>query len=500
MKRFQHEITLATKLKHPFVVSCEGVGSVSVGAYLVPFYLMPVADGTLRAHMPENYEPVSLANRLEIFLKAALGVSYLHGLGVVHRDLKPENVLIFLGNTPRLADFGIAHVSPGVLDVSQLTAPADRLMNRDYYAPEQRYGDATKVDHRADIYALGCILYELISGIPAVRPNLPKLSDLDERLQGLDTIFSKMTAHDPKKRYNHIDLALVDLIKALSAIAPMSDGIIATEDMKKELIKCLRSSNAATQQKAHQLARRLEKDCLPELHEELGGRRLDATIAAYRILGELRYEESLPFLIAGLYPRRSAQKMRFPTGEHAANSLAGYPDAVRLAVLNQLQDIVRPQDMEIIVTGLQPKAVFPSIQNLFARKMLYSDWDSPSAFRLFLKVDEEMGWPLVWERLSQSNNIYSWRIFQDIYPYVNLKRKKQILDHLLAGPHTLSSFELPRIADAICHSGFDEGWQKERLNRLIEVSNIVIKRWDDRNAFQGSLKKTIIQIEINGTD
>jgi hypothetical protein len=309
-----------------------------------------------------------------------------------------------------------------------------------------------------------------------------------------------MTAHDPKKRYNHIDLALVDLIKALSAIAPMSDGIIATEDMKKELIKCLRSSNAATQQKAHQLARRLEKDCLPELHEELGGRRLDATIAAYRILGELRYEESLPFLIAGLYPRRSAQKMRFPTGEHAANSLAGYPDAVRLAVLNQLQDIVRPQDMEIIVTGLQPKAVFPSIQNLFARKMLYSDWDSPSAFRLFLKVDEEMGWPLVWERLSQSNNIYSWRIFQDIYPYVNLKRKKQILDHLLAGPHTLSSFELPRIADAICHSGFDEGWQKERLNRLIEVSNIVIKRWDDRNAFQGSLKKTIIQIEINGTD
>ena len=499
MKRFQHEITLVARMNHPFVVPCEGVGSVSVGAYIVPFYLMPVAQGTLRGHMRNDYDRLDLGDRLEVFLQAVVGVSYLHGLGIVHRDLKPENVLMFAGNTPRIADFGIAHVAPGILNLSQLTLPADRLMNRDYYAPEQRYGDATKVDHRADIYALGCILYELISGIPAVRPNLPKLAELDVRLQCFDTVFSKMTAHDPKRRYRHVDLALVELIKATTIIKTSGDGIAATEDIKKDLVKYLRSSNAATQQKALHLAQKLEKESLPELHEELGNRRLDVAVAAYRILGELRYEESIPFLTAGLYPRRSAQKMRFPTGEHAATALTWYPAPMRLAVIDGLQDVVRPQDVEIIVEGLPSKEVFPRLQALQAKQLLHSDWDVPSPFRLFLRVDEDMGWNVVWDRLSQGADIYSFRLFRDIYPYVNIDRKQQLIDYLLSRIHSLSSYELPRILDAICGSGFDAAWQKERLNRLMKVSYTVIKGWDEREEFKHSVKKLLNEIRLNRT-
>ncbi len=495
MKRFQHEITLVNRMNHPFVVPCEGVGSVAVGAYLVPFYLMPIAEGTLRDHMPQTYDRTTVGNRLQTFLQAVVGVSYLHGLGIVHRDLKPENILIFPGNTPRIADFGIAHVAPGILNLSQLTLPADRLMNRDYYAPEQRHGDATKVDHKADIYALGCILYELISGIPAVRPNLPRLTELDSRFKGFDTVFYKMTAHDPKKRYRHVDLALIDLIRVSAAIEASSDVIVETEEMKKELLKCLRSSNAATQQKALPLAKKLEKYCLPELHEELGNRRLDVAIAAYRILGELRYAESIPFLTAGLYPRRSTQKMRFSTGEHAAAALSAFSVSVRLSVLENLQDVVRPQDVEVIVEGLPPEDIFPRLEALFAKQLLHSDWDTPSPLRLFLKVDEDRGWKLVQNRLTEGVDIYSFRLFRDIYPYVNSDRKQQIIDHLLARPHSLSSFELPRILDAICASGFDPPWKKKRLARLVEVSASVIKRWDEREEFKKSVRKPLGEIE-----
>jgi serine/threonine protein kinase len=72
---------------------------------------------------------------LRTFLRIAQGVSYLHHKGIVHRDLKPPNVLIFDG-IPKVSDLGIAHVVPETADDSLLTLPAERLMNKDYYASE----------------------------------------------------------------------------------------------------------------------------------------------------------------------------------------------------------------------------------------------------------------------------------------------------------------------------------------------------------------------------
>jgi hypothetical protein len=77
---------------------------------------------------------------------------------------------------------------------------------------------------------------------------------------------------------------------------------------------------------------------------------------------------------------------------------------------------------------------------------------------------------------------------------VNLDRKQQLIDYLLSRIHSLSSYELPRILDAICGSGFDAAWQKERLNRLMKVSDTVIKRWDERKEFKHSVKKLLNEI------
>jgi hypothetical protein len=95
-------------------------------------------------------------------------------------------------------------------------------------------------------------------------------------------------------------------------------------DDKKLLIKLVCSTNPAKQEQAMEPVMRLGKEALSVLHELIGHRRLDVTITAYKLLGEITHESSLPYLQAGLYPRRTSSKLRFPTAEYAANALLWY--------------------------------------------------------------------------------------------------------------------------------------------------------------------------------
>ena len=300
-KRFQREMQLTAQIKHPFVVPSEGIGLVQIGSYQIPFYLMRRASGTMRGIVPRSFALSELGKILRIFTRALQGVSCLHHLGIVHRDLKPENILLF-NDVPKVADLGIAHVAPGFINFSQLTVPKEKLMNRDYYAPEQRHGDATKVDHRADIYALGCMLYEIISGISPTRPNLPPLGEIHRDLSPLDKILGKMMAHDPAGRYQTIDAAFDDLLWALVHTGIPTSAPSTEEDDKKNLIKLLSSSNAANQAKAIEPAMRLGTKALPVLHEQLGNRRLDVAIGSYRLLSEIAHESSIPYLWLAYIP------------------------------------------------------------------------------------------------------------------------------------------------------------------------------------------------------
>ena len=140
-----------------------------------------------------------------------LGVAVLHSQGIVHRDLKPENILISDEGMPWVADLGIARVSTQLATTGVKTMAGERLRNQDYYAPEQRFGSATDVDHRADIYALGCILYELVSGTPPVRVNSPKLQTLSHSFSRLDSIIDRMMAFNVEDRYFRLEDVVEDL-------------------------------------------------------------------------------------------------------------------------------------------------------------------------------------------------------------------------------------------------------------------------------------------------
>ena len=173
-------------------------------------------------------------------------------------------------------------------------------MNEDYYAPQQRCGDATKVDARADIYALGCILCELISGISPTRPNLPALAALDERLEPFNKVLAKMLAHDPRKRHRYLDEAIEEIFWARLQIGDLPDGAPSSAGADEALLrKLLSSTNRLHQQESAKPALRLGKDAPLILHEAQGNRRLDVASTASGLLGEMALESSIPYWKSG---------------------------------------------------------------------------------------------------------------------------------------------------------------------------------------------------------
>jgi serine/threonine-protein kinase len=159
--RFRREIQLAARLQHPHIVPVLSAGSS--GDLL--WYVMPFVEGeSLRARLEREVElPVTDAVRLLREVTDAL--SYAHERGVVHRDIKPDNVMISSGHA-LVTDFGVAKaVSSSTEGATSLTSLGVALGTPAYMAPEQAAADP-HVDHRADIYALGAMAYELLTGRP----------------------------------------------------------------------------------------------------------------------------------------------------------------------------------------------------------------------------------------------------------------------------------------------------------------------------------------------
>jgi TolB-like protein/Tfp pilus assembly protein PilF len=163
-ERFLREIRIAARLTHPHVLGMHDSGEA--GGLL--YYVMPFVEGeTLRARLVREGS-LSLAEAVRLLRELADALAHAHGHGVVHRDLKPENVLLAGGHAV-VADFGIAKaVASATQDArgsaATLTATGVALGTPAYMAPEQAIGDHA-TDHRADLYALGVIAYELLAGV-----------------------------------------------------------------------------------------------------------------------------------------------------------------------------------------------------------------------------------------------------------------------------------------------------------------------------------------------
>ncbi|HEV7991118.1 MAG TPA: serine/threonine-protein kinase, partial [Gemmatimonadaceae bacterium] len=155
--RFRREIQLIAKLQHPHVVSILSAGTASGSLY----YMMPfVAGETLRERITRE-GPLPIADAMRLLREVLDALAFAHDHGVVHRDIKPENVLIAVGHAV-VADFGIAKA---LKESGNMTSVGFAIGTPAYMAPEQATADPA-TDHRADLYAVGVLGYELLTGAP----------------------------------------------------------------------------------------------------------------------------------------------------------------------------------------------------------------------------------------------------------------------------------------------------------------------------------------------
>jgi serine/threonine-protein kinase len=155
-ERFRREVHAAASLSHPNVVTVHDAGSEAGRLYLV----MELVDGS---PLSERMEKGSAPELLRVLARAARGVAAAHEKGIVHRDLKPANILVAASGEPKVGDFGLAHLADSGAD---LTRTGATLGTPQYMAPEQVQGRSKEVTPRTDVYALGAILYEILTGRP----------------------------------------------------------------------------------------------------------------------------------------------------------------------------------------------------------------------------------------------------------------------------------------------------------------------------------------------
>jgi len=161
--RFEREIRLAATLQHPNIVPVLAAGEMGG----LPYYTMPFVEGLALRDTLSRRGPLPIKEAVAILRDVARALSYAHDHGVVHRDIKPENILLS-GDAAVVTDFGIAKAiaaSQGRAQQTALTEAGTAIGTPAYMAPEQAIADPS-ADHRVDLYALGCVAYELLTGTP----------------------------------------------------------------------------------------------------------------------------------------------------------------------------------------------------------------------------------------------------------------------------------------------------------------------------------------------
>lgn len=174
--RFLHEIEIAARLRHPHIVPLYDSGEVAIGdgpgASLL-YYVMPYEAGHSLRERLECDGPLPVDDVVVILRDVCDALAHAHQHGIVHRDVKPDNVLL-AGRHALVSDFGVARAVTAATIDATVGAGSTALGTPTYMAPEQAANDA-RVDHRADIYAVGVLAYELLAGRPPFADGAPRL-------------------------------------------------------------------------------------------------------------------------------------------------------------------------------------------------------------------------------------------------------------------------------------------------------------------------------------
>jgi serine/threonine protein kinase len=227
---------LASRLNHPNIVAIYDAGQDHGVNYLV----MEFVEGCDLGWLIRNHGPQPLYEVVGYILQAARGLDYAHQRNIIHRDIKPSNLLRQSNGTIKILDLGLARMAideaslpPEATRMEQLTRTGQLLGTVDYMSPEQA-ADARHVDHRTDIYSLGCTMYTLLTGKPAFDGETPvrrliahasaPIPLLGSSVSGtpecLEAVFQAMLAKQPQERIGSMAEVVRALESCLSKLPP----------------------------------------------------------------------------------------------------------------------------------------------------------------------------------------------------------------------------------------------------------------------------------------
>ncbi len=246
-KRFHREAQVAGGLSHPNIIAVHDSGEVGGQPYLVMELVEGHSLGTILS--ARRYEPRAMAQMLE---KVARGVAAAHDKGVVHRDLKPANIMVTRQDEPKVGDFGLVHLMGAETGLTRTGATLGTPL---YMAPEQLSGSDVPITPATDVYALGAILYEILTGRPphigeSLAEIYAKIAQDDaippRRLNAkvprdLETITLKALERDPARRYPHAREFADDLRRHLEG-----EAVLARRTPWTRLLKWTRRHRTAT--------------------------------------------------------------------------------------------------------------------------------------------------------------------------------------------------------------------------------------------------------------
>jgi serine/threonine-protein kinase len=234
--RFRREAQNAAALNHPSIVAVYDTGEAETPTGPLPYIVMEYVDGVTLRDIVHTDGPLPAQRAIEIIADACQALNFSHQNGIIHRDVKPANIMINTSNAVKVMDFGIARA---IADSgNSVTQTAAVIGTAQYLSPEQARGDS--VDARSDVYSLGCVLYEILTGEPPFTGDSPVAVAYQhvredpvppsKRHEGvspdLDAVVLKALAKNPENRYQTAAEMRADLVRVHNGETPEAPKVL----------------------------------------------------------------------------------------------------------------------------------------------------------------------------------------------------------------------------------------------------------------------------------
>ncbi|HLS78559.1 MAG TPA: Stk1 family PASTA domain-containing Ser/Thr kinase [Nocardia sp.] len=238
--RFKREAQNAAALNHPAIVAVYDTGEAEIDGGPLPYIVMEYVEGDTLRDIVRGKGPLAPRRAMEVVADVCAALDFSHKHGIVHRDMKPANIMINRSGAVKVMDFGIARA---IADAANpMTQTAAVIGTAQYLSPEQARGET--VDARSDVYSVGCVLFEILTGEPPFSGDSPVAVAYqhvkeDPRLPShvhpgvpreLDSVVLKAMAKNPANRYQTAAEMRADLIRVLGGQKPAAPMVMTDED------------------------------------------------------------------------------------------------------------------------------------------------------------------------------------------------------------------------------------------------------------------------------